>query len=212
MSEMEWIKLYTNMFQDDKIRLIEVLPDRDIIIVIWIKLLVQAGKDDDNGMIYFDKDIPYTEEKLSHLFFRDVEDIRKALKILIDFRLIKILDDGKIKIINWKKRQDVEAIERARELSKLRMQNKRERDKIKHEIIKKSMKKENKKLARNINVTESNITNKGVTVTLQNKSKKEKENKNNSNKGILLRLSKEGYENLAGDGSDNHDFDAKELI
>jgi hypothetical protein len=32
------------MFDDEKIKLIESMPDADSILIIWIKLLIQAGK------------------------------------------------------------------------------------------------------------------------------------------------------------------------
>jgi hypothetical protein len=40
--EIKWIKLSTNIFDDEKIQLIEQLPEADAIIVIWFKLLTLA--------------------------------------------------------------------------------------------------------------------------------------------------------------------------
>ena len=214
MSEIKWIKLYTDVFQDDKLRIIDSLIDRDVIIVIWIKLLVQAGKDDKGGIICFDKDTPYTEEMLSKLFARSVKDIKKALKVLVKFKLIKISKSGIITIVNWNKNQNVEAMERARELSKIRMRNKRMRDKEKHEKLKKSIENETLKNESNIRVTNSNNNNKRVTVTTENKNKNKskKEIKNNIDNNILLKLNRDREANLTVNGSDNYDYDGKELI
>lgn len=44
MADITWIKLKTDMFENDKIKLIEALPDADTIIVIWVKLLAAAGR------------------------------------------------------------------------------------------------------------------------------------------------------------------------
>ena len=44
MSNVKWIKMTVNIFDDEKILLIESLPDADSIIVIWFKLLCLAGK------------------------------------------------------------------------------------------------------------------------------------------------------------------------
>ncbi|HBP9582646.1 TPA: phage replisome organizer N-terminal domain-containing protein, partial [Enterococcus faecium] len=52
MAEISWIKLKTTMFDDEKIRLIQAVPESDAIIVIWIRLLVLAGKTNDDGLIY----------------------------------------------------------------------------------------------------------------------------------------------------------------
>ncbi|MBU5585311.1 phage replisome organizer N-terminal domain-containing protein, partial [Enterococcus sp. S181_ASV_20] len=40
MAEISWIKLKTTMFDDEKIRLIQAVPEADAILVIWIRLLV----------------------------------------------------------------------------------------------------------------------------------------------------------------------------
>ena len=42
--EIRWIKITTDIFDDEKIKLIDSFPDRDAIIVIWFKLLTLAGK------------------------------------------------------------------------------------------------------------------------------------------------------------------------
>ena len=38
-SDVKWIKITTDIFDDEKILLIESLPEADSIIVIWFKLL-----------------------------------------------------------------------------------------------------------------------------------------------------------------------------
>ncbi|WP_342082555.1 phage replisome organizer N-terminal domain-containing protein, partial [Enterococcus faecalis] len=43
MAEISWIKLKTTMFDDEKIKLIQSMPEADAILVIWIRLLVLAG-------------------------------------------------------------------------------------------------------------------------------------------------------------------------
>ncbi len=42
MAEVKWIKLSTSMFEDEKIRLIESMPEADTLLIIWIRLLAQA--------------------------------------------------------------------------------------------------------------------------------------------------------------------------
>ena len=50
------------MFEDEKIDYIESLPEADAILVMWIKLITQAGKCNANGFIFLTEQIPYTEE------------------------------------------------------------------------------------------------------------------------------------------------------
>ena len=44
MGAVKWIKIVTDIFDDEKMLLIESLPSSDAIIVIWFKLLCLAGK------------------------------------------------------------------------------------------------------------------------------------------------------------------------
>ena len=55
MSEVKWIKLSTSMFEDEKIRLIESMPEADTLLIIWIRLLAQAGKTNASGYIFLSK-------------------------------------------------------------------------------------------------------------------------------------------------------------
>ena len=81
MADVKWIKITTSIFDDDKIKVIEAMPDADTIIVIWFKLLVLAGKTNDNGLIYFTKSIPFTDEVLATIMGRKITVIRAALDL-----------------------------------------------------------------------------------------------------------------------------------
>ena len=84
MSDIKWIKITTNMFEDEKIRLIDAMPERDTIHYVWIRLLVQAGKTNAGGFIFLNENIPYTDEMLATIFSRPLTSIRLALKTLVD--------------------------------------------------------------------------------------------------------------------------------
>lgn len=120
MAEISWIKLKTTMFDDEKIRLIQAVPEADAILVIWIRLLVLAGKTNDDGLIYIQRNMPYTEEMLSTLFNKPVNTVRLALRTLESFNMIDLNTDGSIAITNWEKHQNVEGLERIREQNRLR--------------------------------------------------------------------------------------------
>ena len=49
-TDVKWIKIVTNIFDDEKILLIESMPEADSIIVIWFKLLCMAGKQNNKGI------------------------------------------------------------------------------------------------------------------------------------------------------------------
>ncbi|TFJ93149.1 phage replisome organizer N-terminal domain-containing protein [Lentibacillus salicampi] len=131
MKELKWIKLDISMFEDEKIKLIEQMPEADTILIIWVKLLAQAGKTNANGYIYLNENIPYTEEMLATIFGRPVNTVRLALKTLREFGMIHIDEDSFIHISNWGKHQNVEGMERVRKQTRNRVQRHREKQKRK---------------------------------------------------------------------------------
>lgn len=129
MSEVKWIKITTDIFDDEKIKIIESLPDSDTIFVIWIKLITLAGKINDNGFIYITEEMPYTEEMLTTIFNRPLNTIRLALKTFQEFNMINIIS-GKIYISNWEKHQNIEGLEKIKVQGKLRQAKHREKLKL----------------------------------------------------------------------------------
>lgn len=100
-----------------------------MVIYVWLRLLVQAGKINANGYIYLTENIPYTEEMLATLFCKPLESIKFALKTLCDFQMIEIDSNKIIKILNWEKHQNVEGMERVRAQNRKRAENHREKKK-----------------------------------------------------------------------------------
>ncbi|OOM06798.1 phage replisome organizer N-terminal domain-containing protein [Clostridium saccharobutylicum] len=186
MSDIKWIKLATNMHDDEKIKLIDAMPERDTIHYLWIRLLIQAGKTNANGFIYLNENIPYTDEMLSTLFSRPLASIRLALKVLSDFQMIEISHNNVIKIVNWDKHQNVEGMDRVRAQNRKRVQNHREKRK-QIEAAAEEDDKSNTKIEENecaITQNSCNVTEykNNVTVTEQNKreTKNKKDIKNKS--------------------------------
>ncbi|MGX8791709.1 phage replisome organizer N-terminal domain-containing protein [Oceanobacillus sp. M60] len=131
MSDVKWIKLSTNMFEDEKIRLIEQMPEADTILIIWVKLLSQAGKTNASGYIYLSENIPYTDEMLATIFNRPLNVVRLALETFQQFGMIEIDDDSFISISNWERHQNIEGMERVKALNAERNRRYRERKKQK---------------------------------------------------------------------------------
>ncbi|UQZ53299.1 replication protein [Bacillus subtilis] len=130
MSEVKWIKLSTQMFEDEKIKLIEQMPESDTILIIWVKLLSQAGKTNASGYIYLSENIPYTEEMLAAIFARPLGTVRLALKTFRQFGMIDITDDNFISISNWEKYQNLDRLEEIREQNRIRKQRQRAKQKL----------------------------------------------------------------------------------
>ena len=118
------------MFDDEKIKLIDAIPERDAILVIWVRLIILAGRINAGGVIYLDEAIPYTDEMLSTLFSRPVAIIRLALETFSRLKMIEILENGVIELVNWEKHQNIGALEKIREQNRLSSAKYREGKKI----------------------------------------------------------------------------------
>ena len=129
MAEIKWIKLATNIFDNRKIRQIEMLPEGDSIIVIWVKLMCLAGVVNDGGLVYFTRDIPYTDEMLATEFNRPLNIVRLALSTFQQFGMVEIVDNI-IHLSSWEKYQSVESMDRIREQTRKRVAAHRERQKM----------------------------------------------------------------------------------
>ena len=129
MADVEWIKITTDIFDNRKIKQIEKLPEGDSLIVIWVKILCLAANVNDSGLIYFTKDIPYTDELLATEFNRDINTVRLALTTFEKFGMIELINDV-ICVSNWEKYQNIEGLEKVREQARIRKQRQRERQKI----------------------------------------------------------------------------------
>ncbi|BDZ30601.1 phage replisome organizer N-terminal domain-containing protein [Lactiplantibacillus sp. WILCCON 0030] len=149
MAGIHWIKLKTAMFDDEKIRLIEVMPEANAIIVIWIRLLVLAGKTNDSGLIYIQRDMSYSDEMLAALFNLPISTVRLAMTTLENFDMIDVSENGVISINNWDKHQNIEGMEKVRIQTAERVQ--RFRDKQRQQQIESNA-------TCNVTVTEGNAT------------------------------------------------------
>lgn len=124
MADVKWIKIVTDIFDDEKILLIESMPEADAIIVIWFKLLTLAGKQNNDGVFLMSNRIPYTDEMLATIFRRNLNTVRLALRSLEQFGMIEIIDNV-ITIPNWNKHQTLDAYEKKKERDRLYQQERR---------------------------------------------------------------------------------------
>lgn len=128
MSEIKWIKITTDIFDDEKIRLIDALPDHDAILVIWFKILALAGKHNRNGLLMMSDKVHYTDEMLATIFQRPLNSVRMALGVFEQFGMIEIID-GVITLPNWEKHQNIDGMERIKEQTRNRVAKHREKQK-----------------------------------------------------------------------------------
>lgn len=117
MADLRWIKITTDIFDDEKILLIESMPEHESIIVIWFKLLCLAGKQNNSGVFTFAGQMAYTDEMFATIFRRPLNTIRLAFHTFEQFGMIEVIN-GTVTIPNWGKHQKLDALENRREYQK----------------------------------------------------------------------------------------------
>lgn len=130
MSAIKWIKITTDIFDDEKIKLIDTMPDRDALIVIWFKLLALAGKQNESGLIFLSNKMPYTDEMLATIFNRPINTLRLALKTFQNFDMIEINENQVISISNWEKHQNIDGMDKIKEQNRIRQAEYRKKQKL----------------------------------------------------------------------------------
>ena len=129
MSEVKWIKILPNLFDDDKIQLIEGMPEGDCILVIWFKLLCFAGKQNNGGVFMVNDKLPYNEEMFATVFRKPLNKVRLALNTFETFGMVEIINDT-YTITNWEKHQNVDKMDEIREYNKLKQRESRAKKKL----------------------------------------------------------------------------------
>lgn len=117
MADVKWIKITTDIFDDEKILLIESLPDSYAIITVWFKLLCLAGKQNNSGVFMMGR-IAYTDKMLATIFRMKESTVTMALQTFEQFGMVEVID-GVITIPNWNKHQSLDAYEKKKERDRL---------------------------------------------------------------------------------------------
>lgn len=129
MAEVKWIKITVDMFDDEKIKIIQSMPEGDSLLVVWIKLITLAGKTNDGGYVYISDNMPYTDEMLSVIMNKPLNTIRLALETFIKLGMIENDVKG-IYLVNFEKHQSLDKLAEIREQNRLRAKKFREKQKL----------------------------------------------------------------------------------
>ena len=157
MADVKWIKISINMFDDEKVKIIQAMNKGDSILMIWIRLIILAGKVNSGGYLYVNENLPYDNKMLATILNKPLKLIELAIKIFLDLEMIEMTDKGMF-ITNFEKYQNIDGLEKIKEQNRIRKQ--KQRDKMKNECV-----------TENATSRDSH-----VTVTQQNKNKKENKN------------------------------------
>lgn len=128
-SDVKWIKITTDMFDNRKIKHLRRLPDGNNIVLIWVMLLTMAGRCNAGGMIFLTENIPYTPKMLADELDFEENTVRLALEALERFDMI-VTKNGCFTVAGWGEHQNLEGMERIREQTRKRVAMHRENQKL----------------------------------------------------------------------------------
>ena len=189
MADVKWIKITTDVFDDEKIILIESLPDAYAIITVWFKLLCLAGKQNNSGVFTMGQ-MPYTDKMLATIFRMKESTVTMALQTFEQFGMVEIIN-GVITIPNWDKHQSLDAYEKKKERDRLYQQERRQRQKLLA-----SGKSSDSQTTQSSDVAVSD-KDKEIDLDKDKKKKNNKKEKNTFGEYGNVFLSENEYENLA---------------
>lgn len=123
--QVKWIKLATDIFNDEKIMYIETMPNGDEILVIWLKILALCGRSNSDGLLMMTDKIAYTDEMLASIFRKDIKVVQLALNVFERLDMVQMYDNA-IFVTNWLKHQSLDKLESKREYDRQYQQKKRD--------------------------------------------------------------------------------------
>lgn len=129
MAEVKWIRIATDMFEDEKIQWIETMKDGDTIICIWIKILTLAGKLNNSGLLALNDHVAYDTKMLAKSFKKSEKVVKKSIEILKKFDLLEEIN-GVICVKKWEKNQNIDGLEKIREQARNRVARHRMKQKL----------------------------------------------------------------------------------
>lgn len=205
----EWIKLSTGMFENRKIKQIEVAPNGKKILLLWVRLLCLAGSINDGGEIYIAAGKPYTVEGLAVELNEAKALVKKALELFEDYGMISYNANGCIVLTGWEKHQNVEGLDRIKEQNRERVRRYRQ-SKCNADVTDNNEEKVTPcNVTSNVtetpevtpcNVTETlQVTPCSITVTPQNKNKNKNKRESSSIRITTATTTRNNNNNIIGD-------------
>ena len=125
---IQWLKLYVNIIDDEKTYIMHDRSDGDKLYRLWIGMLCLGMKSSRAGVLLISETMPYKPETLAARLRLDRGVVEKGIELFHDLQMIEICD-GAIVLSNFEKRQNLDAIARRREVSRLSSQKFRDRQK-----------------------------------------------------------------------------------
>lgn len=91
-----WLKLGTNFFHSDDVKVILAQKGGEKYVLFWLKLLLKAVEQEEIGVLKYKSDVPYTPEVLAAITDTDTDVVRSALSLFSKLGLITTDEDDSI--------------------------------------------------------------------------------------------------------------------
>jgi len=111
-----WIKLSTDFFDDPKVLRLQTYPEKDFLLIFWIKIVLLSLRRND-GLLLIDDTLPYSVSDFVVMFRKEENVIRMALSIFKKLNMIVVKTSAAGEIIGIREFvgfTDVEGLEDAR--------------------------------------------------------------------------------------------------
>ena len=128
MIQVQWLKLYTDVFDNEKIKKLLKNRNGDTYCRVWFQLLTLAAKSNQHGAILLGENIPMTVDDLARAMNKTVNKLTTIIQQLINLGMI-IVKENTIYIKNWDVYQSADKLEKIQEGNRRRQREYRERQK-----------------------------------------------------------------------------------
>ena len=121
MAQVQWLKLYIDIFDNEKIKKLLRNRDGDSYFRAWIQLLILAGKSNNKGAVLLGENIPMSLEDLAKVMHKTLPKLTTIIQALCELDMIFVEDDT-IFVKNWSIYQNADELDRIRENGRKRTQ------------------------------------------------------------------------------------------
>ena len=125
MADIKWVKISTDIFDNRKIKHLRRLPKGNDIALMWVMLLVMAGRCNKDGTVFLTESVPYNQKMLADELGFEEETVALAMKTFKQLNMITY-DDKFFAITGWEEYQNVDQMGKIREQTRQRVAKLRE--------------------------------------------------------------------------------------
>ena len=134
MVQVQWLKVYTDIFDNEKMKKLLRNRNWDTYFRVWIQLLTLAAKSNQHGAILLGENIPMSKEDLAKVMHKTLNKLEKIIQDLHKLDMI-IIEKDTIYIKNWDMYQSADELEKLRESNRRRQQKYRDKQKDSNVIV-----------------------------------------------------------------------------